>query len=186
MKLITYIRQLLKSRSQLDLFLLKGVLLFIVFYLFKAISNKNYGIGLIFDNIKSAMAQLLLYSSKSTVGMLGYDCHVSGRNIHIENSLGVIVANACIGWYLMALFIGFLLIYPSPVKHKLWFIPAGLVIINLLNIIRITTLTIISYTSHQYLAMNHTYIFQIVVYLFIFMMWMFWIVKYGKGKNVNC
>ena len=86
----------------------------------------------------------------------------------------VVVGAPCDGLVLYALFGGFVLAFPGPWQRKLWFIPAGIVLIWSLNVLRVAALAINQYYSHQTVDFNHHYTFTFVVYSFIFGLWMLW------------
>jgi exosortase/archaeosortase family protein len=75
---------------------------------------------------------------------------------------------------LYALFAGFVLAFPGPVRRKLWFIPLGIAAIYLLNIIRIGVLALNHLYYHESVEFNHHYTFSFVVYACIFLLWMLW------------
>ncbi|MDB4587762.1 hypothetical protein N9098_01355, partial [bacterium] len=50
------------------------------------------------------------------------------RNIGIAGAGGVHVGDPCDGVVLFALFAVFLIAFPGPVRHKLWFIPLGILV----------------------------------------------------------
>ena len=64
---------------------------------------------------------------------------------------------------LYALIGGFVLAFPGPWQHMLWFVPAGMAITLGLNVLRVAAL-----------ALNHHYAFTFVVYACIFGLWMLW------------
>ena len=86
----------------------------------------------------------------------------------------VVVGTPCNGLVLYALFGGFVLAFPGPWRRKLWFIPAGIVLIWSLNVVRVAALAINQHYSHQTVDFNHHYTFTFVVYSFIFGLWMLW------------
>lgn len=86
----------------------------------------------------------------------------------------VIVGAPCNGLVLYALFAGFVLAFPGPWVHKMWFIPAGILLIWVLNVLRVAALAINQHYSHQTVDFNHHYTFTFVVYSCIFGLWMLW------------
>lgn len=100
------------------------------------------------------------------------------RTIGIDGTSGLWIGDPCDGLTLFALFTCFILAYPGNWKswlHKLWFIPIGITLIHALNIARITGLCIILLKKPGWLKFNHTYLFQILMYAFIFFLWFVWI-----------
>ncbi len=106
------------------------------------------------------------------------------RTIGIDGTHGLWIGDPCNGISLFALFTSFILAYPGSWKHKLWFIPIGISLIHTMNIIRITALCIIVLKRPEWLNFNHTYLFQVFMYGFIFLLWYIWIKKFSR-KSIN-
>lgn len=86
----------------------------------------------------------------------------------------VVVGPPCNGLVLYALFAGFVLAFPGPWGRKAWFIPAGILLIWLLNVVRVAALAVNHHYSHATVDFNHHYTFTFVVYACIFGLWMLW------------
>lgn len=121
----------------------------------------------------------LLYSSQLALEVFQQPSIVFAKMINILGYNGVYLDRGCLARNLQGLFAGFILAYPGNFKHKLWFIPAGLVIIFILNVARIAGLAYIQKCCPQHIDINHHVVFKYVVYAFIFLMWLFWIKKYS-------
>ena len=104
------------------------------------------------------------------------------RTIGIDGTHGLWIGDPCDGITLFALFTSFILAYPGSWKHKLWFIPAGITLIHTLNIIRITSLCIVVLKKPEWLEFNHTYLWQIFMYGFVFLLWFAWIKKFSRTE----
>lgn len=65
-------------------------------------------------------------------------------------------------------------IFPGPVRHKLWYIPSGLIIIHLINVTRTTGLALILAPWPEYFHYFHNYVFKGLFYFSIFCMWVIW------------
>lgn len=135
------------------------------------------------------MSITLVYVAKWLLMLFGYstvaDYDQSEVTIKLAESdlNGVWVGDACNGFILFALFAIFVVAYPGPLKKKLWFIPAGILGIHLINAIRVAILTIIAEKSPESLTFNHNYTFTILVYAFVFWLWYLWSSKLSKtGK----
>ncbi|CAN5121038.1 hypothetical protein BH09BAC5_BH09BAC5_08020 [soil metagenome] len=105
------------------------------------------------------------------------------RTIGIDGTHGLWIGDPCNGISLFALFVSFIIAYPGSWKHKLWFIPAGITLIHTMNVIRITSLCIIVLKKPQWLAFNHTYLWQVVMYGFLFLLWFIWIKKFSAQQS---
>ena len=94
----------------------------------------------------------------------------------------VSIADNCNGLILFVVFIAFIISFPSDLKHRLYFIPTGLIAIYCFNIIRIFALALIYIYYPKYLDFNHHYTFKFFVYMDIFLLWMVFVKKYGKHE----
>lgn len=97
----------------------------------------------------------------------------------VAGSNGVTIGAPCDGIVLFALFIVFIVSYPGPIKHKLWYLPLGLIIIHFLNVARVVGLALIVHYEESWLAFNHDYTFTWIVYGVVFGLWWFWINKFS-------
>lgn len=123
-------------------------------------------------------------SSYLLLELLGYDTltashDVNIRTIGIDGTHGLWIGDPCNGITLFALFTGFVIAFPGSLKRKMWFIPLGLILIHLLNIIRIVALSLIIFyfPDPEVLDFNHNYTFTVLVYSGVFALWYWWAVK---------
>lgn len=103
---------------------------------------------------------------------------------------GTWIGEPCNGIKVMGLFAIFIIAFPGPWKHKIWFILVGVLIIHIANALRVSGLTIISAKWPQYLDFNHNVTFQVLIYGIIFAMWYLWVRKFSnitrkEVKNVS-
>lgn len=104
------------------------------------------------------------------------------RTIGIDGTGGLWIGNECDGLYLFAIFLIFMLAIPGNWYDKLWFIPFGLIVIHLFNVLRIVALAITLLTAPDRLEFNHTYLFQTLMYGVIFALWYFWTTKISPAQ----
>ena len=71
-----------------------------------------------------------------------------------------------------------MVLFPGPWKHKLWYIPAGLVIIEWTNVVRICGILLMQIPWPNSFHIAHDYIFKFFFYLVIFLMWVLWVEKF--------
>lgn len=104
------------------------------------------------------------------------------RSIATPNNAGgwarVIIAPecACLKQWMHWLFL--MILFPGPWKHKLWYIPAGLVIIEWTNAIRICGILMMQIPWPNSFHLAHDYVFKVFFYLVIFLMWVLWVEKF--------
>ncbi len=130
----------------------------------------------------------LITSAEYFIKLLGYKTFTVLQDrdyqvVGIDGSNGVWVGSNCNAITLFSLFAVFVVAYPGHQKSKLWFIPMGILLIHILNIIRVIALVIIAYYSPYSLSFNHTYTFTFIVYAFIFFLWMIWVNKFSTKGN---
>jgi len=103
-----------------------------------------------------------------------------GRTFVFENQCSVRIVPSCSGIKQMLQISLLLLIYPGPWKHKLWFIPMGIVIIHFTNIIRLTGLGIVMANWPEHWQFSHDYPARIIFYVVIFFLWVIWNDKFYR------
>lgn len=106
------------------------------------------------------------------------------NRVGIEGAPSLYIGEACDGVALFALFSIFVIAFPGPLKHKLWYIPVGMFVVHWVNIIRVVALAIIVDNDPSLLQFNHDYTFTIIVYGVVFALWYGWIQFFSPaGKN---
>lgn len=93
---------------------------------------------------------------------------------------GTWIGEPCNGIKVMGLFAIFILAFPGEWKHKIWYIPLGVIIIHISNAFRVSALTIIEAKWPKYLDFNHNVTFQVLIYGIIFLIWFIWVQKFSK------
>ena len=106
-----------------------------------------------------------------------------------EGLARVVIAPECASLKQWMHWLFLMILFPGPWKHKLWYIPVGLVIIEWTNVVRICGILLMQIAwpdIHIHLFGNdintfhlaHDYIFKLFFYLIIFLMWMLWVEKF--------
>lgn len=70
-------------------------------------------------------------------------------------------------------------------KHKLWFVPLGLVCIYMFNILRIYLITLAMELHPDWFEFLHAYLFKYMFYFMLFMLWVWWNEKLRYLPNKN-
>ncbi len=98
----------------------------------------------------------------------------------------VIVAPECASLKQWLHWLFLMLIFPGPWKHKAWYIPAGLVIIEWTNVVRICGILLMEIQwGSKVFHIAHDYIFKVFFYLIIFLMWVLWVEKFKDKPTVK-
>jgi exosortase/archaeosortase family protein len=101
------------------------------------------------------------------------------RTVGVQGGYPLWIGDSCNGASLFAVYLIFLLAYPGPWRHKLWFAPLGLGLIHLINAARIVALVLIARRNYDLLNFNHDYTFHVVVYGFTFLLWAIWVKRFA-------
>ena len=145
--------------------------------------------------------KVIMFSSYHFLRAIGFDAYIFYSEtiykygvyaIGINSSGSVFMGISCLGMSLMGGFIALIISFPGKLKHKLWFIPCGLIIIQLLNILRMSTLAVLIHAGYQHtfenynflgiLKFNHHDLFNLFIYIIIFGMFVLYVNKFGVSK----
>ena len=72
--------------------------------------------------------------------------------------------------------------FPGPWKHKAWFIPLGLLVVHVVNIFRISSLSVLLLYYPNQWDFTHDYILRPFFYVVMFAMWVIWVEKFVEKK----
>lgn len=97
---------------------------------------------------------------------------IEASEIYHNNELVLYIADPCNGLELMALYIGFIVCMPSKFLRKVKYIILGILLIDIINILRCSGLIYLREYFHAYFDFAHKYLFKMVVYGATFIMWM--------------
>jgi len=95
----------------------------------------------------------------------------------------VLIEHGCNGLILMVLFAAFVIAFPGPWRQKLWYVPAGILVIYLINSLRVIGLALNQIFSKNSFEFNHKYTFTILVYGAIMLFWMIWVNRFSGIQN---
>ncbi|MCX6232316.1 MAG: exosortase/archaeosortase family protein [Bacteroidetes bacterium] len=103
--------------------------------------------------------KIIIYCSYYFLSFIGYDAYIYYSEtiykygvyaIGINGSGSVFMGISCLGISLMGSFVALIVSFPGKVKHKLWYIPLGLLIIQFLNVLRMSTLALLIHYGFKY------------------------------------
>ncbi|UKN01557.1 archaeosortase/exosortase family protein [Paracrocinitomix mangrovi] len=127
----------------------------------------------------------IAYLSQQFMQLFGVETFIDLESDHVllflteGNLRAVMIGDECNGFKLFAVFSIFILAFPGKWKAKMWFVPLGMLIIHLANIIRVCALLLIYDKYPEYLDFNHLYTFTIFVYAIILILWLWYIKKFS-------
>lgn len=135
-------------------------------------------------SLNDSVASLLSHSTAFVLNnLLGYDAIANSRNIFIQGSKGIYVADHCLGIAPCVIFTGFVLAYDGSWKHKLWFIPLGIAGVLAINAFRLILLSLTQkHFSQWYFHIGHSYLYLGLSYGLIFLLVMWWMNRLSHLK----
>lgn len=156
-------------------FMLKAGIVYVIWELLNWFQMHNDPFHTVWMTLHGAVRDNIVYMSSKILRLMQYDLIQYNEVIIIKGSAGVAVGPACVGFGLLFGFTGLILSYHGAIKSKLWFIPLGLLGIHTINILRIVILAIISNINNDWVDFNHKYVFNTIIYIFIFLMFTWWV-----------
>jgi exosortase family protein XrtF len=104
------------------------------------------------------------------------------KSVYIFKAKNAILSvyEGCNGLNVMVIFISFLVAYGKLGIRMLWFIPVGLIVIHVFNLLRIILLFHVTISMPDFLYFSHKYLFTAFIYIAVFGMWALWIFKINE------
>lgn len=156
-------------------FMLKAGIVYVVWELLNWFQMHNDVFHKIWMGMHGTVRDNIVVMSSWLLRSMNYELIQYNEVIIIKGSAGVAVGPACVGFGLLFGFAGLILSYHGSIKSKMWFIPLGLLGIHTINILRIVILAIISHINNDWVDFNHKYVFNTIIYIFIFFMFTWWV-----------
>jgi len=173
-----------RKASELDRFLVKGASIYIIW----RIIRKYMIVWGQYEDFTNSFSKIYLTISEFFLSIMGFETYADyeEKKLWINGSLeSVEIVYDCLGINLFFIFTIFILAFKSRILTKLWYIPAGLTIIFLLNAIRISCLTYIVFAHPENVDLFHHFIFQGIIYMCIFLMWYAFVKLTAKQKTAS-
>ena len=169
------------KQRQIILFLVKAILLYTIWFVsYDFFISPDGSLDAWLDDIVAGHAANLL----SIFGFNGSTSPGIDQTIVLINGVSMVgVGDPCNGLELFVLFTGFIICFPGNTSSKLFYIPVGIIIIYICNVIRTMLLSLIQLKAPEYLELNHHYTFTIIVYSIIFFLWIYWVNNYSAFKK---
>jgi exosortase family protein XrtF len=140
-------------------------------------------------DILNNFSVMLAEQANHLLSIFGFKTHI---DIHLDMvvakiidnnySHGVWIGEPCNGVKVFGVFAIFIIAFPGRIRHKLWYVPFGIICIHIINILRIALLIFISSVKPSILDFNHNITFQIIVYALILLLWYIWVKKFSRLK----
>jgi exosortase/archaeosortase family protein len=103
--------------------------------------------------------------------------------LYFNDQFSLKIVDNCLGIKLMFIYAMLIVAYPgAKIKNKLWYIPMGIAILHLLNIIRTIVLSFVIIYTNSF-DFVHEFVFRVLFYGITFVLWYIWIKKYVDQKK---
>ena len=164
------------------LFLVKFLILYLVL---------NLAYGLFIDHYSpkpDPVTQLVTKNTDFLLRSIGYSTGTTldpnGPYVVLnENDVAILsVYEGCNGVNVAIIFMAFLLSFGRVNVKLAWFVPLGLALIHIVNLLRIGLLFYITKFLPGYLYFTHKYLFTAIIYVLVFLMWYLWLTKMYKYR----
>ncbi len=175
---------------------MKGVIYFVVILLASHFFWKFFVIGDESDEVVRFFGMNISYPfvimtehiaelTHKVLNFIGYDTSLQSGNVicHNESRHSIRVIWGCSGIKQAYIFFCIIAFYKGPWKHKLWYIPAGLLVVYLFNNFRIIFITAVFDKYPEQFELGHEHIMKYAFYGVIFLMWVLWNEKFVSKKQ---
>jgi len=123
----------------------------------------------------NAMAAHVARATNHILAYFNYDLELHQYNVlKYTNGVAVRIVWSCTGLKQAYIFCCLIAFYKGNLKQKLWFIPLGLLVVYITNIVRISAIVALIRDNPQWFDLLHEYIFKYLFYLVLFGMWVLW------------
>jgi exosortase/archaeosortase family protein len=162
-------------------FLLVFLGLFLLFYYFNIayFSITSHGSHYLpfFDehfNYIRWFRHLLLNTSTTIINWSGYNAISNDYQLLVAGRGTIDVVYSCLGLGVMSFFVAFVIAYPKDLKPKLIFLFAGIICIQVLNVLRFVFL-VLFWDKKSKVILDHHTIFNIAIYIIMAITLYFWV-----------
>jgi exosortase/archaeosortase family protein len=106
-----------------------------------------------------------------------------GQIMWLNNGCGIQINLSCSGLKPIIQFLLLMIIFPGPWKKKAWFIPLGVIVVYLTNILRVIGMAIAGSLAPEHLKFVHDNILRAMFYVVIFFLWWIWVEKVAMERE---
>ncbi|NTW34144.1 MAG: hypothetical protein HGB12_16255 [Bacteroidetes bacterium] len=180
-ELFQNVKSLVEKNRQVIFFILRVALIYVAWKLLSwflgeqstPLSERHWPwLSACWEQFNNWVRIFLLYSTKFVFDILGYSNRIiSSEKLLVPDLAWIAIGNYCLGIQLWVFFVALICSYPIKWKRKLFYSIIGVISINIINILRFIVLIFACNAYPKQIQFNHDYIFNVVVYIFTFIMW---------------
>jgi exosortase/archaeosortase family protein len=134
-------------------------------------------------NYIQGLRLVLLHTSASILNAIGFTAITNDTEMLVAGHYVIQVVYSCLGLGVISFFTAFVLAYPKQLKRKLIFIAAGILTIEVLNVIRFILLGLY-WDNKTTKVIDHHTIFNLIIYVIIAISLYFWVKSPDSSNKV--
>lgn len=115
--------------------------------------------------------------------VFGYQVKSEGKIIRFPSCWDISIGRSCSGVKQIMQFVILMICFRGPWIKKLWFIPMGIVLVHLTNILRIVGTGIFSMNHPTWMKFMHDNVLRWLFYLVICGLWLWWVKKIAPASD---
>ncbi len=145
------------------------------FFRFWASSLDYYPIKKMIESIYQSLSEAVYIQSHRVIGLI-FELEENNKSgqIIFKNGGIIGISFGCSGLKQILQFVVLFLFVGGSLKHKIWFIPFGMIMMHLTNLFRIIGLSFFVIYCPEYWDLAHDFLFRPLFYVVIFAMWVWW------------
>ena len=115
--------------------------------------------------------------------ILGLIVFATGKTMIFSNNSWITINESCAGDKQIMQFVLLLLLYPGRLIHKAWYIPFGVLVVHLTNILRIVLLSLVSVHRPEWWHLAHNSVLRGMFYVVILILWIVWVENFARKRS---
>lgn len=136
------------------------------------------------ESLNDKIRIVILSVTQLWFNVVGLDSEiVNGYRLWVYDYAFVGVGNYCLAIQLWIFFVALIVSYSGKWYNKLWFSLIGIILINVINVFRLIAVVYAAHYYPEYIQFNHDYIFNVLVYIFTFFMWIWWVKRFSFERK---
>jgi exosortase/archaeosortase family protein len=161
----------------------RGVILFVIITVAIHLAWRFWAYYLIYfpingwmNDITNTMSDMVFkQSSWFVIHVLGVHLTFEPGNIMwLDNKSGIQITGGCSGIKQILQFALLLIIYPGNWKRKIWFIPLGILVVHITNLLRVIGMVLTGLMKPESIKFMHDNFLRGLFYIVIFCLWWIW------------
>jgi exosortase/archaeosortase family protein len=116
---------------------------------------------------------------------IGEVVNINQYHLHVKGKAGFNIVYSCLGYGILSVLVAFVIAYPKPLIKKIIFLVSGILIFQLLNIIRLIIIALYWKPLPLVLKVNAHEIFNYIIYTVLFLAIYLWVNERSVNNETN-